>query len=356
MQDVVNNTSRIEYIDALRGFTMVLVVLHHVSLMAFGIVDSSIEKYSYEVRMPLFFFISGFLMYKPSTSWDLKNSFMFIKKKFITLMVSPMLFFLIFVYENKRSLIESLSSPAKAGYWFTFMLFTYFLIYIVSQVAFDRLRLSSKHRDCALLCVGLLVFLLAYVVSFMFLERNVLWMGIIGGGNLKYFIFLALGTLAQKHKDSFEELLDSTPVVLTSFASFFLMNIFYIPINGLGGAFRLLFILLSACTGIIVVWSFFRKYKKSFSSNQPILRYLPIIGRRTLDIYLLHYFFIPSQLGGAFPIFSNYSLPLLEFVCSLSIAFLIIAVCLGVSSVLRLSPTLGWFLFGAKKTKKRICS
>ena len=31
-----DSTQRIEYIDAMKGFSIILVVLHHVSLMAFG--------------------------------------------------------------------------------------------------------------------------------------------------------------------------------------------------------------------------------------------------------------------------------------------------------------------------------
>ena len=78
---VKQKTQRIEYIDAMRGFTMIIVVLHHVSLMAFG-VDSAFEKWSYEFRMPLFFFISGFLMYKPLHVWDLKNTFTFLEESY----------------------------------------------------------------------------------------------------------------------------------------------------------------------------------------------------------------------------------------------------------------------------------
>ena len=48
-------TQRIEYIDAMRGFTMILVVLHHVSLMAFGR-NSVTDEWLVEFRMPLFFF------------------------------------------------------------------------------------------------------------------------------------------------------------------------------------------------------------------------------------------------------------------------------------------------------------
>ena len=354
MSAEVKQTKRIEYIDALRGFTMILVVLHHVSLLGFC-VEGELGRWIVEFRMPLFFFISGFVLYKSSHVWNFSNILVFLKKKITVQILSPFIFFLIYIYVYNENINEFMT-PTKAGYWFTFMLFSYFLIYILCQVLFDKFKVKSGIRDLILVFVGLLVFFSAYALSYLFLEKDNQWAGLIGGANLKYFLFFGLGTLVKKHFDTFERWLDATPLVLVSISAYFLMNVFYEPINNSGAIFRFLFILLTACTGIIVVFAFFRKYQACFTSNQLAGKFLQTIGRRTLDIYLLHYFFIPMQMRSAFTIFSEYNLPLIEFVCSLSIAFLIIAVCLGVSSVLRLSPTLGWFLFGAKKTKKRICS
>ena len=52
-------TQRIGYIDALRGFTMFLVVLEHVASMCWGIVGKGISFHDFlgQVRMPMFFFM-----------------------------------------------------------------------------------------------------------------------------------------------------------------------------------------------------------------------------------------------------------------------------------------------------------
>lgn len=57
---------RIEYIDTMRGFTMLLVVYSHVRLYGLYFDDSNIVS-SFNsifllIRMPLFFFISGFFI------------------------------------------------------------------------------------------------------------------------------------------------------------------------------------------------------------------------------------------------------------------------------------------------------
>lgn len=57
---------RIRYIDALRGFTMLLVVFGHVMMFTFGIggYNSVIGSFFLTFRMPMFFFISGYIAYK----------------------------------------------------------------------------------------------------------------------------------------------------------------------------------------------------------------------------------------------------------------------------------------------------
>ena len=67
-------TNRIEDIDALRGFTMILVVCHHIASLCMGTdivgYNDVIEKF----RMPTFFFISGWVFYKTNRIWDLERS------------------------------------------------------------------------------------------------------------------------------------------------------------------------------------------------------------------------------------------------------------------------------------------
>lgn len=65
-----STTKRIEYIDALRGFTMILVVLQHVATFGWELPlgAPNIHTYLAQIRMPLFFFISGFVLYKASVT------------------------------------------------------------------------------------------------------------------------------------------------------------------------------------------------------------------------------------------------------------------------------------------------
>ena len=63
--------SRMEWLDAMRGFTMILVVAYHVAQFGFGESEKTSVSLPFLVlfRMPLFFFVSGFLAYKSRWAW-----------------------------------------------------------------------------------------------------------------------------------------------------------------------------------------------------------------------------------------------------------------------------------------------
>lgn len=344
-----NSTQRVEYIDAMRGFTMILVVLHHVSLMAFGR-NSAIDEWYVTFFMPLFFFVSGFVMYKSTYCWTFKNSVVFLKKKICTLLISPFIFFLIYIYIHDKGLLESLMSPTKSGYWFTFMLFNYYVMYIFIQMLLDKLNIRPIKKECILLLFGMAVYFAGYGISHLYLEEKVLIAGFIGGALCKHFLFFILGILAKKYFKNFENLLDSSWLLPICISLYFLLNIFIGPIGIKGGAvIRFAFVLLTAITATVTVFSFFRRYQSYVTKQKVLGNILQTIGRRTLDIYLLHYFFIPYRLQEVCPLFNKCNLPIIELACSLIVASLIIAFCLLISAILRIHPYLAHYLFGAKK-------
>lgn len=104
-------------------------------------------------------------------------------------------------------------------------------------------------------------------------------------------------------------------------------------------------------SGLLIVFAFFRKYQASFTSSTRLGAALQYIGRRTLDIYLLHYFFIPKLhfIGNFFKESPNM---LLELCCGLALSLLVAGLCLVISNIIRISDLLGHYLFGAKIAPK----
>ena len=99
--------------------------------------------------------------------------------------------------------------------------------------------------------------------------------------------------------------------------------------------------------GLLIVYNSFRVYQDFFISDRKIGRALQYIGKRTLDIYLLHYFLLPylPQVG---ELLQNDKNAVVELAIGGGVALLVIGICLIVSNVLRSSPILAKYLFGAK--------
>ena len=90
---------------------------------------------------------------------------------------------------------------------------------------------------------------------------------------------------------------------------------------------------------------FFRHYHEFFEQTR-FGQGLQFIGRRTLDIYLLHYFFLPKlpMVGEFFRV--NRQNFILDTTASLAVALLVVAFCIVTSQLLRVSPFLKKYLFG----------
>lgn len=177
-----------------------------------------------------------------------------------------------------------------------------------------------------------------------------------------YFQFFVLGNIVSRYRSSFEQLLDNnfftSSIILLFFISFLVKQC---EVSDLSGVFppivsKLIqsIICSQICRycGLLIVFAFFRKYQASFTSTTKLGASLQYIGRRTLDIYLLHYFFIPTlpAIGNLFRETPN---TVLELVCGVSISLIIVGVCLLTSNIIRISDLLGHYLFGAKIPPKQ---
>ena len=72
------------------------------------------------------------------------------------------------------------------------------------------------------------------------------------------------------------------------------------------------------------------------------------VGRRTLDIYLLHFFFLPKLLFLT-PYLEPTRMMLVQLSLSLIVAALVVGLCLLVSEVIRSSNILAYICFGVKR-------
>lgn len=273
-------TKRIEYIDAIRGTTMILVLYSHIAYCCLGNIHLGYNDIFINFRMPLFFFISGWLFYKADHNWNKESITMMMKKKF-QVQIIPFLFFLILYLYLIEPTKNATSLEDKFGYWFTFTLFEYFAIYIFAELLFNKERTTKG--ELTVFAILLILSISAFYYDIMQFSTIIgEWrrpLALISFAKLKYIFFFGLGTVTIKHFDYFKSLTN---------------------------------------------------------------------GTRTLDIYLLHYFFLPYNMNEVGLWLTQHNNKAIEVFVCLTLAIWVIIICLLVSNLVRLSPTLGHYLFGAK--------
>lgn len=339
--DSTGTTQRIQYIDALRGATMILVVFYHVSQFCWHVCGKgiSIQDYLVQVRMPMFFFISGFVLYKHSEVWDRQHITKFFGKKIPVQLISPFIFFVAYIFVREKPFVENILSPGKSGYWFTWVLLEYYLIY-----AFVRFCIRGKWAHWVMLVLGVIFYNIGRPAIYGAIPLTQTVKDALSIPLWSYFIFFVLGTLAKKHFQQVERALDSPSLLTCCILFYFLVNVFRSYFTT--GVTVIEFML--TISGMAIMFGFFRKNQASFSNKHRLGIILQYVGRRTLDVYLIHYFLIPRQLGKVTTIFTDHPMPFVEATVSFIIACIIVAVCLLIGNIIRLSPFLAQWVFGAK--------
>lgn len=166
------------------------------------------------------------------------------------------------------------------------------------------------------------------------------------GGHKQYFLFFLIGSLFKRFFPSICAFADNGFWMGVAIVLFFGVLLF--PAENL--FLTISRNLMVGVLGIFIVFMFFRSIQYHFCKNVRIGRYLQFIGTRTLDIYLLHYFFLSLIDLSMLPIYVFRSNPLLDFCFAFLVAIIIIACCLLTSNIIRLSNPLSYLLFGVKKS------
>ena len=353
---------RLEWLDAMRGFTMILVVAYHVA--EFGFLESIKGSVSLPFlvlfRMPLFFFVSGFLAYKASWVWTPQNFAALTWKKF-KVQVLPALVFLCvcIVLRSKMSFAEGfmyrMESPTKGGYWFTWVLLQMFLIYYIVAALFQRIGKKAENTAIAVLwVVAIGAYLSLYLPQTLGTWYKTDWMMYSSFyETMQYMHFFLLGNLVHRHWTPTQRLFDTQwffpIVVILAFlccADIFRWHLLKREWTNLPKT-------VAMYTLMLTVVMFFRHYQTYFTQQTRIGRGLQYIGVRTLDIYLLHFIFMPKMpeigqwLNAHQPNF------IIDIMLTVSVAFIVIAFCLLTSNILRISPFLKEYLFGRTTPKEK---
>ena len=349
---------RMEWLDAMRGFTMLMVVAYHVSLVSFGETPKTSAAMSLLVlfRMPLFFFVSGFVAYKASFQWSLGNTAGLLWKK-IQIQIVPTVIFLIAYLVIRRGnfeteFIKALESPYKYGYWFTLTLLYMFICYYTLSLLLRRVKCQNVIW-IIIWIASIAVYATAYMPKYFTYPKDYFWKTSSLIQLVIYFQFFLCGNLVRRYWTEVQRVFESKWFFPILAILAFVCCADILRWHNLRFMWTNLPRTLAMYSTMIVVLMFFRSYKDSFTKNTILGRSLQYVGTRTLDVYLLHYLFLPRHLEMVGVFFKENPNPVLEFFVSVFLACLVILVCLTVSEVIRLSPFLEHRLFGVKSQKRK---
>ncbi|MBQ0074941.1 MAG: acyltransferase [Prevotella sp.] len=358
----MNNKERLQWLDAMRGFTMILVVMYHVAHVSFGMTDklSSCQPFLVLFRMPLFFFVSGFLAYKAGMQWTGKTLGMLTLKKMKVQIIPAAIFLCVFTALCRKNFLDtlwaSLQGPTKGGYWFTWVLLHMFLIYYVCCYVARRLGVTGQDwKGRALLALSLLTAITLYALSYMppvmkqldptfksFLD----WSSLIQ--TVHYMQYFLLGNIVHRYWQQTQRLMDTQWFFVLVLALAFVGTGDSLVWHNLKFMWRNLPLTVASYTLLMIVVMFFRHYKDAFTREHRIGSALQYIGTRTLDIYLLHFLFLPTlPMVGQWFNHHRHNF-VLDFTSSFLMALVVIAFCLLTSNIIRVNPILSEWLFGKK--------
>lgn len=362
---------RIEWIDAMRGFTMILVVFNHIEHFGYGFRSGfgDLRLFFGLFRMPLFFFVSGFIAYRTSQVFSKEELIYSIKKKAKIQLLPTAFFGVLFSltcyatmrgYDNPlRPLASMIIDSSKNGYWFTIVLLEMFIVYyFVSFLAQQRNK--NKNLPIYLIIVSVVFTIISFpltndsIVNDGTIQKDFYTLSQAGINILSlnrlfyYFQWFAFGNIISRYRDSFFRIINDMKRSSIIIILFFVLFIVYkcINIEWVGDSLEIFLGYL----GLIIVVAFFYKYENCVKSDSIIGKSLQYIGKRTLDVYLLHFFLLPSLPMVGFWFVAHPNL-VLELTVGLILSLLVIGLCLLISNIIRISPLLGNALFGAKIQK-----
>lgn len=344
---IATNSGRINYIDALRGLSMILVVLAHVYLfMSPRHWDGSpLASILMSFRMPLFFFVSGFFAYKTINRWTRTVVTDILVRKVRAQVLCATIFYMLYQYIHHAGLFDFVTH-GYGYFWFTIALFQMFVLYVA-------LNLVSRLIGRNIVDASLVVLSVASCVAGLTVFKDGIGVTLSWHQIILYFQYFAGGILVRRHWGRFERMLSSDAfrtitIVLFAAGCFTHYGDWYRAPSDL--PHYLTQGVLHRWTGLFTVLIFFHSRADLFNGGGTVARFLRFTGTRTLDIYMMHMFFVPYLANtGLYAFLSPPGMAAVKLALGLTIALTIVGVCLLLSSVLRTSRFLSVWLFGVRR-------
>lgn len=350
---MTNPNKRIGYIDALRGFTMILVVFSHIPISG----DTDINQVFILFRMPLFFFISGFISFRRGQSWSGADTRFRLRSKIRTMILPATLVGLIYTLAYNQvydpvPITELFTRTTKMGYWFTFALFNMLVIYYTARYLAECRQMPLESLTKRFFVIGIVCFIALGDLGALGNFDTVLTLS----RTFRYLQYFAFGALCSCHREAFERVADNgrkMTMILLGFAAiawWIISSEHYIEAYNLDphlvAVGNSMLRCMAGYLGIVIVFATFRYAGNFFSNNRLVGKPLQFVGRNTLDVYLLHYFvLLPPMLNTL----TVEHIP--SIIVGIVLSIVVVALSLLISRIIRTSDVMAYYLLGARDVK-----
>lgn len=270
------NKGRLIYIDCLRGFSMIFVIYQHI--LSFAMPDAPRSWFAILVwtfRMPLFFFISGFVSYKALFEWNLTNFGKIQMKKIRGQLLPTIVMFFLFVTLHDQNYHSWIFNLSKAGYWFTLVSFEIFLTYCVLNMCVSKF--NSKNITLSILALSAIIIAVCYDLKWFPKGKVNLLFSI--EYFFQYYMFFIAGILAKSKLEVFHKLIENKWITTIVFIFAFVLPYIFPMIKE-----------ITILSRLWCIYSIFYYARNYFEEKNILSKGLSLIGRHTLEIYFLHYF------------------------------------------------------------------
>ena len=340
---------RIKSFDVLKGMMIFLVILGHLSLFSYKSEAMSlpvIHKIFAEFHVPVFFFVAGMFF-----GIDKRNNFseksLFVLQKAVYLLL-PSLFFYV-LYNASHNLNPMAFIYFGFGkYWFLPTLF--YAMFMVSVV--DILSsLLSKNETNKRICGNVVLLLSLFCISYYVLFVNTGYKnGILQISNTTaYLPIFAAGYLCRIYKEQGEKVLKNQILITVAIVIVFVSIMLSRYRESIPETIYSLIYIIRVYFLTFICLSCFFHYQGRFEKNNWFNNFFALVGKYTLPIYVLHYFFLPD-LAWLRKIMGDDS-TVLVYLILIVIAVAIICLCLIFTKVISRSDFLGHYLLGQKSDR-----
>jgi fucose 4-O-acetylase-like acetyltransferase len=324
--------SRLQDIDALKGFLIITVVAGHIIQRFFpDSINNQLFRIIYSFHMPMFMFLSGFVCYKPNQNMDWKQSltrrFSQLILPFLvwTFVVSP----LIRLDFDMKLLAKKIIFP-DTGLWFLWVLFFIYVFYVSLSSIAEKLRFNQSLALWSGACALFGIYLITNFRYFGF--QFISW----------YFMSFTLGFLFRQNQTSLQKYwkylfacsLIVFPVLAWNWQMKQMPILFGFTINNNLWLYAYKFL------SIIFAIPFFMYIFKLLNGRMQVLT---VLGKNTLGIYVIHFLLLNWIVKPVNTI--SIINPYLFLIIMTSV---VITICILLIFYIKKVPALKWVILGEK--------